>query len=265
MYNLPSPEDSTPPESRRDARRRDRQSRHQRLSHPLPRGVVQARLVVGLTVIALGAIFLAGNLDWIDTRAPLRYFWPAAFLALGVSLLISPNIRADGKITDRRWGFVWMFVGAWLFAYQLHWIDFGFWDIAFPMILLFVGARLVQRALNAPTTEQPAEQTRAYAFLSGSEMRTFTQPIKDAEVVAILSGIKLDLTGAQIDGERATLQVTAIMGGIEIYAPSDWNVVSDVMPILGAFVDKRRPTATVPTKTLHIGGVVLMGGVEVKN
>ena len=59
--------------------------------------------------------------------------------------------------------------------------------------------------------------------------------------------------------------VIRAMGGIEIYAPSEWSIVSEVTPILGAYIDKRRPTATVPTKTLFIDGLVLMGGVEVKN
>jgi hypothetical protein len=61
------------------------------------------------------------------------------------------------------------------------------------------------------------------------------------------------------------LNVTAIMGGIEIFAPSEWSIVSEVTPILGAYIDKRRPTTTPPSKTLFIDGVVLMGGVEVKN
>jgi hypothetical protein len=259
-----------------DDKRRDqwRVDIKNQLRDSLPRrGSVSARLVVGLTVIALGIIYLAGNLDIIDTRAPLRYFWPAVFTALGVAMLIAPRAGLDGKpvgVADRRWGFVWLFVGFWLFAYQFHWIDFGFWDVAFPLLLLFIGGRLVQRAMNPPSGEggepSAAEKShRAFAFLSGAEVRTFTQPIRNAEAVAIMSGIKLDLTSAQIEGDRATLDVTAIMGGIEIYAPSDWNIVSDVMPILGAFVDKRRPTAVIPTKTLFVDGLVLMGGVEVKN
>jgi hypothetical protein len=153
----------------------------------------------------------------------------------------------------------------------MYWISFGIKKLVFPLILLAVGARLVQRAANTPTgtvtdgVNQSFGQTRIFAVLSGSERRTFTQPLKDAEVVSIMSGVKLDLTNAVIESERATLDVTAIMGGIEIYAPSEWSIVSEVTPILGAYIDKRRPTASVATKTLFISGLVLMGGVEVKN
>jgi len=227
-------------------------------------GSISPRLVIGLLITALGVIYMAGNLDLIDTRAPLRYFWPAAFSAIGVALLM-----VRGSVANRRWGVVWLFAGLWMLAYQARWIDVDIWEIAVPLILLALGARLVQRALKeSQGGEAPAEakeQTRIFALLSGSESRTFTQPIKDAEIVSLLSGVKLDLSSAVIEGDRATLQVTAVMGGIEIYAPSEWNIVSEVTPILGAFIDKRRPTANPTTKTLFVTGLIVMGGVEVKN
>ena len=227
-------------------------------------GAISPRLVIGLLVTALGVIYLAGNLDLIDTRAPLRYFWPAAFSAIGIALLM-----ARDSVANRRWGVVWLFGGLWMFAYQARWIDVDIWDIAVPIILLALGARLVQRAMKETQeggdTSESKDQTRIFALLSGSESRTFTQPIKNAEIVSLLSGVKLDLTTAVIEGDRATLQVTAVMGGIEIYAPSEWNIVSEVTPVLGAYIDKRRPTATPATKTLHINGLVVMGGVEVKS
>jgi hypothetical protein len=34
---------------------------------------------------------------------------------------------------------------------------------------------------------------------------------------------------------------------------------------MGGFIDKRRPTSTIPTKTLVITGFVVMSGIEVKN
>jgi hypothetical protein len=59
--------------------------------------------------------------------------------------------------------------------------------------------------------------------------------------------------------------VFAFWGGIEIYVPPDWTVTSKVTTLLGGFVDKRRPTSVVPTKNLIVQGMVVMGGIEVKN
>ena len=52
---------------------------------------------------------------------------------------------------------------------------------------------------------------------------------------------------------------------MEIYVPSDWTVTSKVATLMGSFVDKRRPTSVVPTKTLVITGFIVMSGIEVKN
>jgi predicted membrane protein len=197
----------------------------------------------------------------------MRFFWPAVFIAIGITLLVEKK-----SATSQYWAYGWLAAGFVEFSYQVYWIPFGISKLIFPLVLLAIGARLVQRAVNSPTTNggadginQPDAQTRIFAVLSGSERRTFTQPLKDAEVISIMSGVKLDLTNAVFESERATINVTAIMGGIEIYAPSEWSIVSEVTPILGAYIDKRRPTASVATKTLFIDGLVLMGGVEVKN
>jgi hypothetical protein len=81
----------------------------------------------------------------------------------------------------------------------------------------------------------------------------------------VMGGIKLDLCDARMEGDSATVEVFAFWGGIEIYVPPDWTVTSKVTTLLGGFVDKRRPTSVVPTKTLVVRGMVVMGGIEVKN
>jgi predicted membrane protein len=256
MSNDPMQSDPRPA---RFAHWRDRNYNH--------RGSVTARLAIGLVIVALGMAHLANGLGIVSMHEPMRFFWPAVFIAIGVTVLIEKK-----NPHSQYWAYGWLAAGFIEFAYQVYWIPFGIGKLIFPIVLLVIGARLVQRAINAPDMAasadgggSPEAQTRIFALLSGSERRTFTQPLKGAEVIAIMSGVKLDLTNAVFDSDRATLNVTAVMGGIEIYAPSEWNIVSEVTPILGAYVDKRRPTATPATKTLFIDGMVLMGGVEVKN
>ena len=227
--------------------------------HRVARGAVSLRLVIGLLIIGLGAIFLASNLGFLDAHRPLRFFLPLACLAIGLSLIVEQGGRR------RSWGWIWVGVGIWSFAYQQAWIDVDFWDVVFPTILLFVGARLVTRAVQVQNGTMNKPQTRVYAFLSGHETRSVPSPFKEAEVVAVMGGIKLDLTHVQMQGDSATLDVTVVMGGVEIYAPPDWNMINQVLPLLGAAEDKRRPTAVVPTKTLTVRGTVLMGGLEIKN
>ncbi len=55
------------------------------------------------------------------------------------------------------------------------------------------------------------------------------------------------------------------MGGIEILVPPDWIVANNVTTLIGGFVDSRRPSRVVPTKTLVIRGYNIMSGIEVKD
>jgi len=222
-------------------------------------GQISMRLLIGLLIIGFGAILLASNLGLLDAHTPLRYFWPLAFVVLGVSLLIEP-----GR-TRRNWGWVWIGVGFWIFADIQNWIRIDIWDVAFPALLLVLGARLVTRALRVQSGRNDKAQTNFTAFMSGHEARSVPSPFKEAEITAIMGGIKLDLTQAQLEGDTATLDVTVVMGGLEIYAPSDWIVTNQVLPLLGAAEDKRRPVAATTNKTLIVRGTVLMGGLEIKN
>ena len=226
------------------------------------------RLLVGLWIIALGLIFLAGNLGWIDTRQAFRLFWPLLFVLVGTSM-----VTQKGNRKSNCWGWVFIGVGLWILADKIGWVDFNFWQLAFPLALLALGGTLVWRAIHGKQIEaaEPAavdehsEFVRSFAVMSGTELRPVSRPFRGADLSAVMAGIKLDLTDARMEGDSATIEVFAFWGGMEIYVPSDWTVTSKVATLMGSFVDKRRPTSVVPTKTLVITGFIVMSGIEVKN
>jgi hypothetical protein len=54
-------------------------------------------------------------------------------------------------------------------------------------------------------------------------------------------------------------------GGIEIKVPENWSVSGRVTPILGGYEDKTRRVADGTNQRLLVRGLVIMGGVEIKN
>jgi predicted membrane protein len=163
-------------------------------------------------------------------------------------------------------------VGIWLFLDRLGWLHVSLWNLLLPGLLLFVGGTLVWRAIHGPPKAQAisgvddhVEFVRSFALMSGCELRPVSRPFRGADLTAVMGGIKLDLADARMEGDSANVEVFAFWGGIEIYVPPDWTVTSKVTTLLGGFVDKRRPTSVVPTKTLIVRGMVVMGGIEVKN
>jgi predicted membrane protein len=230
------------------------------------RELISARLVVGAIIVFIGLILLADNLGWWEARRVLRSLWPLAMVAVGVTMVRSPDHRRS-----RGWGWVLITVGFWLFADKVGWIHVSLWHVLVPGLLLFVGGMLVWRALAGPPKPEVAQRddhaefVRSFALMSGCELRPVSRPFRGADLTAVMGGIKLDLTDARMEGDNATVEVFAFWGGIEIYVPPDWTVTSKVTTLMGGFIDKRRPTSVLPNKTLIVRGMIVMSGIEVKN
>ncbi|MEJ0037141.1 MAG: DUF5668 domain-containing protein [Gammaproteobacteria bacterium] len=226
-------------------------------------------LVIGALIVTFGATLLATNLGWTDMRSAMRQFWPFALVVWGIANLFSD--RPGGKF----WGLVLIVAGSWIYADQRDWIHVQFWAVFGPTVLILLGLMVAWRALAGPTRppatpdgEEASGYISSFAVMSGSEHKP-TQPFQGANLGAMMGGVKLDLTGAEMQGDTATIEVFAVWGGIEIFAPRDWDVTSKVVTFMGASVDKRRPAAPpvpgTPRKTLVIHGFVLMGGIEIKD
>jgi len=224
-------------------------------------------LVIGALIATFGLTLLATNLGWTDLRSAMRQFWPFALVILGIANLF--NERQGAKF----WGLVLIIAGCWIYAAQRDWIHVQFWAVFGPTILILLGAMVAWRAIAGPP-RPPASSAgdtsyiSSFAVMSGSEHKP-TQPFQGANLGAVMGGVKLDLTGAEMQGDTATIEVFAVWGGIEIFAPRDWDVTSKVVTFMGASVDKRRPVAApapgTPRKTLVVQGFVLMGGIEIKD
>ena len=80
----------------------------------------------------------------------------------------------------------------------------------------------------------------------------------------------MDFRDADIEGEEALIEINCLFGGVEIRVPETWHVHSRSLPVFGGYSDKTRATKTpdkadINKKTLVITGMVLFGGIEIKN
>lgn len=220
--------------------------------------------VIGGLIAAFGLSLLATNLGWADMRGVMRQFWPFALVIFGIASLFSDRPGAPF------WGLVLIVAGVWIYAGQRDWIQVPFWAVFGPTLLVLLGATVVWRAVSGPprSATDSSAFIHTFAVMSGSEHKPSTAPFEGANLGAVMGGVKLDLTAADLKGDTATVDVFVIMGGVEIFAPRDWEVVSKVAMFMGGSVDKRRPTQTPvsePRKKLIVTGFVLMGGLEIKD
>jgi predicted membrane protein len=90
-----------------------------------------------------------------------------------------------------------------------------------------------------------------------------SKSFRGGEIVSIFGGSEVNLTQADIINV-AELEIVQIFGGTKLIIPSNWNVRSEAVAILGGVEDKRElRTGVTPDKTLIIKGTTIFGGIDI--
>jgi predicted membrane protein len=122
------------------------------------------------------------------------------------------------------------FIGVILIANRIEFEPLMFdlsslWQLIIPAILIIAGLSLL--------TGKKKIGTSHYAVLSGLERKKGTWQLSSESYVAILGGIELDISLAELPAQETHLDLTAILGGIEIKVPRDLTVICEGQSIFG--------------------------------
>ena len=246
-------------------------------------------LFSGVVFIAIGLLFLFGNMGFVNVGAILR-FWPVLLIAAGVFKLAES--RDDYKAGP---GVFLIVIGSLFLLGSFHIVITArdFW----PVILIGFGCLMLWRSamakreresgsnLNEGSAGRPAGASAggtatafreeppassnsilsATAILSGVVRRNNSPDFRGGDATAIMGDCEIDLRAANITPpHEATLEVFAMWGGIVLKVPPEWTVIGKVDPILGGYDDKTIQPKD-ESKRFVIRGSVVMGGIEVKN
>jgi predicted membrane protein len=80
----------------------------------------------------------------------------------------------------------------------------------------------------------------------------------------VFGGVTIDLRNAQLDPEGARLDVTALLGGVEILVPKGWRVTTSGTPILGG-IDNKTAGEAAEGPELRIDALTILGGTDIKH
>jgi len=83
------------------------------------------------------------------------------------------------------------------------------------------------------------------------------------KAVAVMGGVELDLTDARFAAPDVTIQVFALMGGVEITVPPDVTVDVRGFAFMGGFDNSVHQGGPPGSPVVHITGFALMGGVDI--
>lgn len=231
--------------------------------------ISKGRLLTGILVIALGVILLLNNFDVTDIHLGdiIGKIWPLLLVLVGlniinnqrdtVGILIGGIILLLGiALLGRNFG---------LFYFDMSYVGKAFW----PLIIILVGISILGKSRH---------NSRGNLAVMGSVDKTQTEwELTNGDYSAIMGGVELDLRKAQFKEREVTLNLTAIMGGINITVPEELAVTCQGTAILGGVdmlgkgsggiigtISSETGNLTTASHVLHLNCTCIMGGIEIK-
>lgn len=105
------------------------------------------------------------------------------------------------------------------------------------------------------------------SFFGGITKTVVSKNFKGADIVSFFGGTDVNLSQADFE-ERIVVDITNVFGGTTLTIPNNWEVISEVASIFGAYEDKRPPYQREhdeARKILVLRGTCMFGGIEVNS
>lgn len=245
---------------------------------------LSGRLLIGLAVLVVGVLLLLNNLNLgieIEVRKILR-LWPVIPIILGLNWLVLSFGRSDssgGRKVYFSWGqfisaLIFIAIGVVFLGRNLHLFNVDlslFFNLLWPLILILVGINLLRGRAHSGGGGR-------FTLMGGTNVGG-AQPwkLESGSYFALMGGIEIDLRAAEMDEGETFIDLTAIMGGIEVRIPRGLPVIYEGSAVLGGvsfneqedggIIGGRRVEQNISAdsgKVLRLQARAILGGVEIK-
>jgi len=243
------------------------------------------RIVIGLLIVAAGVLLLLNKMD-IGMDFRVIDFWPVILIVIGLGKIIQPK-----EYRHIYGGIIITAIGTLFLLNNLGYIHFWFKDL-WPILLILLGIEILRcgvfkhnvrfgccshHARHAhgkfhhdtwngfnDTREVDKDYIDISVTLGSGDFKFTNKQLKGGQVSVIMAGCELDLRNADMEKDEMTLEISTIMGGVDVRVPSHWEVIVQGNPVLGGVEDKTAKPGN-SSKKLLIKASAIMGGIEVNN
>jgi predicted membrane protein len=232
------------------------------------RNNIDKRVLLGGILIILGGIFLLNTMNIMHFRiAHVIFSWPFIMFVIGLFVLVNTEKKFLGGILS---GLGALFLIPRIFPE----VDYD-GGIIVPIFLIILGVYIIlkKRKLYSGSefSSDPSRVNRDkiddVSIFGGGTKIISSSNFQGGNITAIFGGSEINLINCQLAEGDNVLDVLCVFGGTTIILPKEWDVVINVTSILGGFSNKaiRNPSVVIDqSRTLHIKGLAMFGGGEVK-
>ncbi len=255
---------------------------------------------VGLIFIVVGLLYACSALDVIDFTIFFPGWWTLFIIVPCLYALTRKNEDKTGPVIGLAIG-VCFLINAQDFDFHID-----FFPAALAVLCLIIGWKLLvpqkkkehkqvnmeftydsgsEPTINVTTGDEGAAGSsfsstsagsgtytggngyvNASALFGGKDIRVDNECFTGADITVIMGAVDLNLRNAIIS-EDVYINVTAIMGGVDIYVPANVRVVTDGCSTIMGGIDVNTSYANIPSADsprVIITGSCIMGGIDIK-
>ena len=134
----------------------------------------------------------------------------------------------------------------------------------FLLNVVFVAAAQVAKRMLPTYGDEDSDVFAAVAAMDGTEIVNRSDAFRAGSGTAVMGGMEIDLTGADID-TSATLELTAVAGGIDVTVPGEWRVEMTSSVFAGGVENLTDPDAAADgAPLLVVDARAYFGGIAIR-
>ncbi|PBQ32548.1 hypothetical protein CNR22_12455 [Sphingobacteriaceae bacterium] len=246
----------------------------------------RGKIMGGLLIVAIGSLFLARELGveipfWVLswkmllialgllTAVKHKFLNPGWLLLVGVGgVFLLTDIYPDMKIKPLLWPIIIILFGlAIMFKPRKKRAEHCRNQWRKYQNRHFRKNHNLQEEFNKKEEPNKEDFIESVCIMAGAKRMIVSKNFKGGEVVNVFGGSELNLSQADFEG-TANLEVTQVFGGTKIIVPSNWEIRSEMVTILGNVEDRRSAQPHLDKdlkKVLLLTGTTVFGGVDIRS
>jgi predicted membrane protein len=226
------------------------------------------RVVLGGLLIILGGLLLLNTTNIFHFHfSNVIFSWPFVMLVIGIFILMNTAKKLLGGILTTL-GTIF------LLPRIFPQIDYD-GGIAVAIIMIAFGILIIFKKRHSHCEHKGfgmesrvnKDKIDDVAIFGGGTRVVSSDNFQGGSVTAIFGGSEINLINCKLAEGDNVIDVLTVFGGTTLIVPKEWNVVLNVTSILGGFSNKsvRNPNLVIDqSRTLHIKGLAMFGGGEIK-